>query len=106
MTIDLHIVVSLIQLLVIGIGGLYFVWTMKSRLDLLIQETNIKHSTNLERFSDMDQKLEKLASTAMELVKQQMRMDHMDERLQEFSNHLAEVLKQNHSVPPRSRNKG
>ncbi len=88
MTIDLHIIVSLIQLMVIGIGGLYFVWTMKSRLDLLIQETGIKHQANIAKFNEIDKKLTDLSTSTVELVKQQLRMDHIDERLQELSNRL------------------
>lgn len=92
MTIDLHIVVSVVQLIVIGIGGLYFLWTMRSRLDLLIQETKLKHDANLLKFEDIDKKLTTLAATTVELVRQQMRMDHLDERVQELSNRITEKI--------------
>jgi len=103
MTIDLHIIVSLIQLMVIGIGGLYFVWTMKSRLDLLIQETGIKHQANISKFNEIDKKLTDLSTSTVELVKQQLRMDHIDERLQELSNRLS---RNGHGPSPKGGSKG
>lgn len=93
MTIDLHIVVSIVQLLVIGVGGLWFVWSMRTRLDLLIQETSIKHSANIDRFADIEKKLDNLANTAIEFVKQEARMNHIDDRLQELSNRISSHLK-------------
>lgn len=88
MTIDLHILVSVVQLIVIALGGFYFVWTMKSRLDLLIQETGLKHNANLEKFAKIDMQLTALVSTTVELAKQELRLNHMDLRLQELSNRL------------------
>ena len=88
MTIDLHIIVSIAQLIVIGIGGLYFVWTVKGKLDLLIQETGIKHQANLIKFNEIDVKLNGLVDAAIQLAKQEIRLNNLDERLQELSNRL------------------
>lgn len=88
MTIDFHILVSLVQLIVIALGGFYFIWTIKGRLDLLIQETGMKHNANLEKFSEIYKKLNDLAETTAQFVKQEMRMDNLDERIQELSNRI------------------
>jgi len=106
MTIDLHIIVSVVQLIVIGVGGLYFLWTMRARLDLLIQETTLKHSSNLSKFDEIDRKLTALASTTVEIVKQQIRMDHIDERVQELSNRVVEYFPPQKSTRARSRSTG
>jgi hypothetical protein len=93
MTIDLHILVSIVQLFLIAIGGIGTVWTLKSKLDLLIQETSIKHIANVERFKDIEDKLDTLSHTAVEIVKQEARMNSIDIRLQELSNRLVSGFK-------------
>lgn len=89
MTIDLPILMSLVQLVVIGSGGLYFIWTMQSKLELLIQETKMRHAENSAKFTDIEKQLATLATSTVELVKQQLRLDHMDDRLNEVSKLIA-----------------
>lgn len=93
MNIDLHIIVSIVQLAVIGIGGLFFVWTVKSKLDLLIQETGLRHNSNIEKFAEIYKKLNELGETTAHFIKQEMRMDNLDERIQELSNRISNGLK-------------
>ncbi len=93
MTVDLHIIVSVVQLAVIGIGGLFFVWTVKSKLDLLIQETGLRHNSNIEKFGEIYKKLNELGETTAQFMKQEMRMDNLDERLQELSNRINGAIK-------------
>lgn len=88
MTIDLHIVVSVVQLIVIAVGGLGFIWTLKSKLDLLIQETGLKHESNVARFNKIEGKLEELVATALAIAKQEMRMNTIDERILELSSRI------------------
>lgn len=88
MTIDLHILVSVVQLIVISLGGLGFIWTLKSKLDLLIQETGLKHEQNTSRFIKIEGKLEELVATAIALAKQEMRMNTVDERILELSSRI------------------
>lgn len=90
MTIDLHIVISIVQLIVIALGGVGFVWTVKSRLDLLIQETSMRHQENSSKFTEIEKRLTELSSTTIEMVKQQIRMDHIDERLNQLGKIVSE----------------
>lgn len=100
MNIDLHIIVSIVQLIVIALGGLWFVWTIKAKLDLLIQETGLKHQANLLKFNEIDSKLNGLVEASIQLAKQEIRMNNMDERVQELSNRISEYFKRS------SRSKG
>src|SRR5690348_15279142 len=86
-----HILNTLVMLA----GGLYFVWELKSKLVLLIQETNMRHENNKQEFSNLkndniavNNQLAKLAETTIELAKQEIRMNNIDNRILELSNRI------------------
>lgn len=83
----------LINAFVMIIGGFYFVWEVKSRLSLLIQETALRHASNVEKFTSIDIQLKALVNTTVELAKQEIRMNNVDERLQELSNRISSHIK-------------
>lgn len=101
MTIDLHIVVSIVQLIVIAVGGLGFIYTLKNKLDLLIQETSLKHEANLGKFKEIERQLSALVNTTVEIAKQEMRMNTIDERILELSSRI-----HNYAIGKTIRNKG
>lgn len=85
-TINLGSIIS--TLLFIG-TGLYFVWGMQTKLLILIQESNTRHLTNTQKFEEIKDQLKLLADTTLQLAKQEMRMNTIDDRLQELSNRIA-----------------
>lgn len=79
---------NLINVLVLGIGGLWFLWRLEGKLSLLIQETTLRHQNNIEKFVVIDQKLNELVHTTVELAKVEARMNQIDIRIQELSNRI------------------
>lgn len=80
---------NIIQIVVILISGLIFLYRMESRLVLL---TNIQENFT-QRLSKIDAELEKLASVTIQIARQDERMTAQDVRLQEFSNRLEDLGK-------------
>lgn len=75
------------------IGGLYFVWEVKNKLQLLIQETTMRHEANVEKFNTIELQIKELINTTVTIAKQEMRMNNLDERIQEISNRLSGHIK-------------
>lgn len=84
---------QIINTIVLLSGCFYFVWSIKGKLDLLIQETTLRHESNLEKFDHIDKKLNELVNITVELAKQELRMNHTDERIQELSNRLSSFIR-------------
>lgn len=76
-------------------GFIYFVWELKSSQLLLRQETTLRHEANTKEFTKIDKnfetvnaQLDKLSQTAIELAKQDMRLNNFDSRLLELSTRI------------------
>lgn len=80
---------NIIQIVVILISGLIFLYRMESRLILL---TNIQENFT-QRLSKIDAELEKLSNVTIQIARQDERMTAQDNRLQEFSNRLEDLGK-------------
>lgn len=91
---------TIIQSVVIIIGGFYFLWNLKSELKLLIQETNIRHDNNLKEFENINKKLEGLSQATIEIARQDERMTSQDIRLNNLAVRLDEYLSKILAAPP------
>ena len=93
------------QVITMVAGGLYALNKIDRRLELLVQETGLRHTNNLEKFTIIDSKLNELVVSNLEMVKQGLRMDHVDGRVQELSNRLDRLTNGHNRAKPRQ-NKG
>jgi hypothetical protein len=93
-----------VQVITMVLGGLYALSKIDGRLSMLVKETEIRHITNTEKFTVIDKKLNELVVSTMELVKQEMRMNHLDERLQELSARIQNLYNNGNgnSKPPKT----
>jgi len=81
-SIDIGQILTLAAML---LGGFYFVWEIKGKLNLLIQETTMRHDSNVKEFTDIKTQLSELSKVAIELAKQEIRMNTIDQRMLEIS---------------------
>lgn len=89
----------LINAFIVIIGGFYFIWEVKNKVSLLIQETSMRHESNIEKFISIDVQLKALVNTTVELAKQEMRMNSIDDRILELSNRIHQhILKNGNSA--------
>lgn len=81
----------ILQVIIMVMGGLYALSKLDIRLNLVAQETAMRHVANQEKFIDIAKKLDELVTYTVQIAKQEMRMDRLDERIQELSNRLAKI---------------
>lgn len=75
--------------------GYYFIWGIQTKLLLLIQQTNTRHEHNTKELIDIKVELGDLSRAAIELAKQEVRMNNFDQRLLELSNRIHSHLVEN-----------
>jgi hypothetical protein len=81
MAIDLTVNLGhIITIATVALGGLFFVWQMKGRVDLLA-----------DRLERIDEHIDKLKEATLQIARQDERLLAMDRRLQELSNRLSRV---------------
>lgn len=95
----------ILQVIIMVMGGLYALSKLDIRLNLVAQETAMRHIANQEKFIDIAKKLDELVTYTVQIARQEVRMNSLDERMLELSNRLAK-LNGNYFKPTRQRNKG
>lgn len=95
---------TLLQIIAMIGGGIWFLWKMDVKISLLVQrlDNNIKerdaqHTANLTRFTNIDLQLKELIDTTIKIARAEERMDAVDIRIQELSNRIDSYTKV-HSV--------
>lgn len=83
------------------ITGFYFVWGIQTKLMLLIQQTNSRHESNTKELVEIKHQLNELSKTTIELAKQEMRMNNIDQRILELSNRIHSRLVSDKDNPKR-----
>lgn len=75
---------NLLEILTIGIGGLFFLWELRSKLNILqfSNDSTIKH---LER---LDVDFKELAKVTISIASQQERLNSLEARIGEVSDNL------------------
>lgn len=84
----LNSVLTILQIAIIILGGFYFLWKIESKLQIL----TVSYNTVTSRLDKVDIKLDGLTAIAIQLAKQEERMNAQDNRVQELSNRI-EVVK-------------
>jgi division protein CdvB (Snf7/Vps24/ESCRT-III family) len=82
---------ALLNVAAMLLGGLYFLWRMESKLGLLIQETSMRHGYYVEKFEVIDKKIKELVDATVKLAEQEIRLNNMDERMQQIANRINET---------------
>jgi hypothetical protein len=80
---------NLLQILAMLGGGFWFLYSVKGEMSGL----TIIQKQFADRLEKIDKQLEILAKTTIELAKQEVRMNNIDARQQEFSNRLDDIGK-------------
>jgi prefoldin subunit 5 len=72
---------TIIEVIAFGGGGIWFVWTMKTAIELLTQSLK----TVIGRLDKVDEEIDKLKEVVVTLAKQEERLAAQDKRAQELS---------------------
>lgn len=95
---------TLIQTFAFVTGGLYFIWSLKTKLEVM----DAKQVTVVEKMDKLEIEISKLTEVTIEQAKQTARIDNVEHRLQELSdrifNHVNNVLSKNSKIKTRIRN--
>lgn len=100
---------TLLQIAVMLVGGMFFIWRLETKILLVgtelrsvVKERDIQHHSNLDRFKEIDEQLKRLIAVTIELAQFRIRMDNTDQRLQTLSDRIEFAAK----AARTTRNKG